>query len=244
MPTISEIQLLVKNVAALSNSLPRSVPNGTTKDKIWAIMHTQDGETMFETFNKRLDALFGEDCRDSDGHLYHIHQGKNGMGLICTYLNQIKWTLDIPLDLVKIKLPQLSFQQKAVETLHTCKVPDAQPELEAPHPLSPVEPLASSTTLSQSSSPSPLIEALNDLTVQSDNSSTGATQKRSISVAIDVDSTDDNDMDDEAQLKPSKKKHATAATLGNPTATDADGFLMDINVQAVDKEVKGSSRED
>jgi hypothetical protein len=49
-----------------------------------------------------------------------------------------------------------------------------------------------------------LIEALNDLTVQSDNSSTGATQKRSISVAIDVDSTDDNDMDDEAQPKPCK----------------------------------------
>lgn len=90
MPTISEIQLLVKNVAALSNSLPRSVPNGTTKDKIWAVMHTQDGETMFETFNKRLDALFGEDCRDSNGRLYHIRQGKNGMGLICAYLNQIK----------------------------------------------------------------------------------------------------------------------------------------------------------
>ena len=37
---------------------------------------------------------------------------------------------------------------------------------------------------------------------------------------------------------------ATAATLGNPTATNADGFLVDINVQAVDEEVKGSSRED
>lgn len=107
MPTISEIQLLVKNIAALSNSLPRSVPNGTTKDKIWAVMHTQDGETMFETFNKRLDALFGEDCRDSDGRLYHIRQGKNGMGLVCAYLNQIKWTSDIPLDLVKIKLVRL-----------------------------------------------------------------------------------------------------------------------------------------
>ena len=41
-----------------------------------------------------------------------------------------------------------------------------------------------------------------------------------------------------------KKKRATAATLGNPTATDADGFLEDIDVQAVDEGVKGPSRED
>jgi hypothetical protein len=108
MPTIPEIQLLVKSIVALSNSLPKSVPHGTTKDKIWAVMHNQEGETAFETFNKRFDALFGEDCRDSDGRLHHIRQGKNGMGLICAYLNQIKWSSDIPLDLVEIKLIRLS----------------------------------------------------------------------------------------------------------------------------------------
>jgi hypothetical protein len=108
MPTILEIQLLVKNIAALSNSLPRSVPHGTTKDKIWAVMHTQEGETTFETFNRRFDALFGQDCCDSAGRLHYIRQGKNGMGLICAYLNKIKWTSDIPLDLVEKKLLCLS----------------------------------------------------------------------------------------------------------------------------------------
>lgn len=71
-------------------------------------MQTQQGDTPFETFNKRFDALFGQDCRDSDGRLHHIRQGKNGMGLICAYLNSIKWTSDIPLDLVEIKLLRLS----------------------------------------------------------------------------------------------------------------------------------------
>ena len=76
----------MKSIVALSNSLPKYVPHGTTKDKIWAVMHNQEGET----FNKRFDALFGEDFRDSDGCLHHIRQGKYGMGLICAYLNQIK----------------------------------------------------------------------------------------------------------------------------------------------------------
>jgi hypothetical protein len=107
MSTIQGIQLLVKNIVALSSSLPKSVPNATTQDKIWIVMHTQEGETTFETFNKRFDALFGEDCRDADGHLHHIRQGKNGMGLVCAYLNKIKWTSNIPLDLVEIKLQRL-----------------------------------------------------------------------------------------------------------------------------------------
>jgi hypothetical protein len=107
MSTIQGIQLLVKSITALSNSLPKSLPNGTTGDKIWAVMHTQEGETPFETFNKRFDAMFGEDCRDVDGRLHYIRQGNHGMGLVCTYLNKIKWTSNFPLDLVEIKLLRL-----------------------------------------------------------------------------------------------------------------------------------------
>ena len=105
---VEGIQHLVKTITALSNALPKSVPNENTKDKIWTVMHSPEGEAPFETFNKRFDALFGEDCRDSDGRLHFIRQGKNGMGLVCAYLNTLDWTADVPLDLVEIKLQRLS----------------------------------------------------------------------------------------------------------------------------------------
>jgi hypothetical protein len=107
MSTVEGIQLLVKTITALSNSLPRTVPTGSVRDKIYVVMHTQEGDTPFETFNKRFDTLFGQDCRNSDGRLHHIRQGKNGMGIICAYLNTIDWTRNFPLDLAEIKLLRL-----------------------------------------------------------------------------------------------------------------------------------------
>jgi hypothetical protein len=108
MSTIATIQALIKQITTLSASLPKSVPNGTQKDKIWVVMQGSEGESVFETFNKRFDALFAEDCRDSNGRLHHIRQGKKGMGEICEYLMRIDWSANIPLDLVEIKLSRLS----------------------------------------------------------------------------------------------------------------------------------------
>ena len=86
------IKQLVKEISALSGSLSDAVPKGSKDDKIWSIMNTEEGNNPHETFNRRFDALFGEDCRDSGGHLHHIHQGKLGMGLITSYLSKINWT--------------------------------------------------------------------------------------------------------------------------------------------------------
>jgi len=83
------------------------VPNGSVKDKIYVVMHIQEGDMLFETFNKRFDMLFGQDCHNSDGRLHHIYQGKNDMGVICAYLNKIDWNCNFPLDLAKIKLLRL-----------------------------------------------------------------------------------------------------------------------------------------
>ena len=47
-------------------------------------------ETPHETFNRRFDALFAEDCRNADARL----QGKLGMVLVVSYLSKIDWTLD------------------------------------------------------------------------------------------------------------------------------------------------------
>jgi hypothetical protein len=107
MSSIAVIKGLIKDITSLSNSLPLSIPKGTKDGKIWSVMHATEGETAHETFNKRFDALFAEDCRNSDGRLLHIRQGKFGLGLICSYLAKINWAADFPLDLVEIKLLRL-----------------------------------------------------------------------------------------------------------------------------------------
>ena len=108
MPTIEEIVQLAKKISTLSSSLPPSVPKATPKDKIWTVWQTQEGDTPFETFNKRFDALFSEDCRDAEGRLPHIRQGKSGMGLVSGYLKKLDWSEGFPLDLVAIKLQRLA----------------------------------------------------------------------------------------------------------------------------------------
>jgi hypothetical protein len=125
MATIPRIKTLVKSIRALSDSLPSSVPNATKNDKIYIVISTQEGRTPFETFNKRFDALFAEDCRNSDGRLHYIRQGINGMGLVCAYLNKINWSDEaIPLDLVEIKLLRLTTELTYIKyVLHVLHLP-------------------------------------------------------------------------------------------------------------------------
>ena len=78
-------------------------------------MSTKEGDTPYETFNRRFDALFGEDCRDSGGRLHHVRQGKLGLGLIISYLSKINWTKDFPLDLVELKLQRLVNELKDLQ---------------------------------------------------------------------------------------------------------------------------------
>ena len=78
-------------------------------------MNTMKGDNPHKTFNHQFDALFGEDCCDSGGHLHHVHQGKLGMSLIVSYLSKINWTNGFPLDLVEIKLLRLVDELKYLQ---------------------------------------------------------------------------------------------------------------------------------
>jgi len=106
MSNLTNIRQLVKDISALSISLSDSVPKGTKDDKIWSVMNTEERETPHETFNYRFDALFAEDCRDPDGHLHYVRQGKLGMGVVVSYLSKINWA-GFPLDIVELKLQRL-----------------------------------------------------------------------------------------------------------------------------------------
>lgn len=116
MPTIADISSLVTEICALANGLSSSVPNGSKDDKIWAVINLDDGKTPHETFNKRFDAMFGEDCCDLHGRLHHVHCGRLGIGLVCSYLTKIDWA-DFPLDLAEIKLQRLLVELKQLQCI-------------------------------------------------------------------------------------------------------------------------------
>ena len=75
-------------------------------------MDTEERETAHETFNRRFDAMFGEDCRDNDGRLHYVRKGKLGLGRVCSYLSKIDWADNFPLDIVEIKLQRLITELK------------------------------------------------------------------------------------------------------------------------------------
>ena len=113
--SVATIKLLVKEIGSLSASLSDSVPKGLKDDKIWSILNTDELETPHETFNRRFDAMFAEDCRDANGHLHHIRQGKLGMALVVSYLSKINWTTGFPLDIVELKLQRLVAELKRLQ---------------------------------------------------------------------------------------------------------------------------------
>ena len=78
-------------------------------------MNSDELETPHETFNRRFDAMFAEDCCDSVGHLHYVRQGKLGMGLVVSYLSKINWTTGFPLDLVELKLQRLITELKNLQ---------------------------------------------------------------------------------------------------------------------------------
>jgi hypothetical protein len=112
--TLTTIKLLIKEIGTLSNSLSDSVPKGSKDDKLWSVMNTEELENPHETFNRRFDVLFAEDCRDSSGRLHHLRQGKLGMGLVVSYLSKIDWT-SFPMDIVDIKLQRLVAELKFLQ---------------------------------------------------------------------------------------------------------------------------------
>jgi hypothetical protein len=120
--TLATIKQLVKEISSLSNTLTDAVLKGSKDDKIWSVMKAEECDTPHETFNWRFDALFTEDCRDSDGRLCHVRQGKLGMGLVILYLSKINWN-GFPLDLVELKLRRLVTELKYLQYVLTIYLP-------------------------------------------------------------------------------------------------------------------------
>ena len=86
---------IVDTITKLTKKLPSSIPEGKRDGKLYWVMTNDNyqGETPWETFNKCLDATFGEDCRNAEGRLENVCRGRFGMDIVTKYL---LITIDLP----------------------------------------------------------------------------------------------------------------------------------------------------
>lgn len=70
--TPQQVQALIDKVVILCKDLPSSIRAAVTRDKISMVMSGLEGESAWQTFNKRFDILFAEDCHNKDGRLHYI----------------------------------------------------------------------------------------------------------------------------------------------------------------------------
>jgi hypothetical protein len=80
---------LIANLISLCQRLPKSVPVAHKDDDIYRIIRTAHGDDPWQSFNRKFDLLYGEDCRDAKGYLRNIRSGKYGLDSVCAYLKGI-----------------------------------------------------------------------------------------------------------------------------------------------------------
>ncbi|KAI9507661.1 hypothetical protein F5148DRAFT_1306963 [Russula earlei] len=248
MSTPNTVKQLVKDISSLSNSLSDAVPRGSKDDKIWFVMNTKEGDVPpHETFNRRFDALFGEDCRDPGGRLHHIRQGKLGMGLVVSYLLKINWT-NFPLDLVELKLERLIAELKHLQ------------RVDVPRPVRTLNPTAKLKDAANSETPQLSFQRKAVLDFHSRqnrqerpayffNASAVPTppNKHNITSVADHNSDgDDGIVDQPARFKKkyattttsqAKRIHAISATVDDVDMTDTEGDLRDKGIVFLNDDV-------
>lgn len=107
------------HLKALVPKIPRSVPLSKKSDRInqvfASIPHPEEGNEHHEAFNRRMDALFGEDTRDSTtGRLPNVKRGPFGMDLVVKYLTEASDAGFLIWDIAAIKVDRLISEIEAL----------------------------------------------------------------------------------------------------------------------------------
>ena len=58
----ARISEIISKIQVLTARLPINVALGQQSDRLYEVLTTMGGETSWETFNRRFNILFGEDC--------------------------------------------------------------------------------------------------------------------------------------------------------------------------------------
>ncbi|KAF5317764.1 hypothetical protein D9619_012500 [Psilocybe cf. subviscida] len=111
--------------------LTKSIPHqalrcATTSDRITQVFDTvkipESNDERWKVFNKRMDALFGEDvCDSGTGRLLNLLRGEHGMDLVLKYFDAELKAGVLPWDLAKIKINRLIDEVMAIKQAHTQK---------------------------------------------------------------------------------------------------------------------------
>ena len=106
----------IGELKALVKILPRTVPFGTKHDRIYQVFDNipvpNDVEQHWETFNCRMDNLFGEELRDAAGRLLNVKRGLFGMDMVIKYFDEACQAGNLMWDLASIKVDRLVVELK------------------------------------------------------------------------------------------------------------------------------------
>jgi hypothetical protein len=110
-PSQIAVEGQIQCLSSLVSLLPSSVPLATKNDEIFRIFTKipipDDPEDQWPVFNRRMDILFGEDVRNTNGRLANVVRGPLGMDLVMDYLSKAVTARYLLWEPVQLKLERL-----------------------------------------------------------------------------------------------------------------------------------------
>ena len=111
LPDYRAFSQKIDRLKGLAKSLPSTVPVATKDGRIVEVFTnipvTEDPAEHWQTFNRRMDALFGHELRDSNGRLLNVKRGPFGIDLVLKYLDDAASEGTLNWDLAAIKIDRL-----------------------------------------------------------------------------------------------------------------------------------------
>ncbi|KAK7017666.1 putative AC transposase, partial [Favolaschia claudopus] len=252
---VSLITDLINKIDTLTQQLPKSMYKATDQDKIYHVVnkvHGMDKNSASSTFIRRMDILFGHDCRNDDGHFQYISRGEHGMSLVVQYLRSIDWkSAGIPFTVAAVKLTSIVSDMEALWYVVIFKIASSE--------------VSSERSYLIAKHGSVTVEDVIDVDDENDaDFHRPPTPNSSMSpfallfnvvihlITADSESSDEADSaasEAEAEPKKGKKKSTTASKrvvkdasrrrakkkqkVSDPTELGPDGMLADIDVQPI-----------
>ena len=129
MATVDDRTFFASGVSKLAKLLPKlakSIPLATAEDRINTVFKNIPSDTSepWEVFNRRFDALFGQDTCNANGRLKNIQRGPLGMDMVLEYLQLVTEQEAILWTAAKPKIERLVSEVEHLMSVHTFKQTD------------------------------------------------------------------------------------------------------------------------